>query len=186
MHLIGLDPGFASIGYAILKLPPLRVTGTKPFVVSFGVMNTEKSEKKQKVLSVEDNVRRAIEIARFFRALLASAPNTLAFAAEAMSFPRSASPAAKMAMCWGALASLSDATNTPILQASPQHVKREVTGYKTATKEEVQTAMVRAYPEIVALRVHINEGRWEHCHDALAVAHVMLESDVVRMARRAA
>jgi len=144
IHLIGLDPGFASIGYAVLRLDHDPIRNSRPQCVAFGVLVTEASAKKHKVLSVEDNVRRTIEIARTLRGLLASAPGTLALCAEAMSFPRSASVAAKMAMCWGVIASLSDATNTPILQATPVHIKRETTGSKTATKEEVQAAMLRA------------------------------------------
>lgn len=176
--LLGLDPGFASLGYAVVDLLPT------PHVVSFGVFETAKSSKKQHVLSTEDNVRRSILISRALRGWATFAPRCVGICAEAMSFPRSSSVAAKMALTWGAIASLSEAANIPILQASPQQVKVSACGVKTATKDEVQAAVLRLYPEIAAMRAGIVRGQWEHPHDALAVAHLMLQSDVVKMLLR--
>jgi len=179
LSLVGLDPGFASLGYVVLVLDP------RPRVHRFGVMQTSPSAKKHKVLSVEDNVRRTMLISRFLRELATCSSRTVALCAEAMSFPRSSSVAAKMALTWGAIASLSEASGIPILQATPQQAKQGVCGIKTATKEEVQSAVAKLYPEIVAMRGDIARGAWEHPHDALAVAHVMLKSDVVQMLRLA-
>jgi Holliday junction resolvasome RuvABC endonuclease subunit len=178
LSLVGLDPGFASLGFVVVDLVP------RPHVVRFGVFETKATSKKRKVLSTEDNLRRAVLIARCLRDLATCTPRTVAICAEAMSFPRSSSVAAKVAMTWGAIASLSEAANIPILQASPQQVKAAVCGVKTASKEEVQNAVARLYPEIVQLRANVARGAWEHPHDALAAAHLMLESDVVKMMRR--
>lgn len=178
MILFGFDPGFASIGYAAIG--PI----SHPRVLEFGVFETQKSNKKKNVLSVDDNLRRLFEISRFLRQLLARNPNCVAFCAEAMSFPRSASVAAKMAFTWGALGSLSEATRIPILQASPQEIKKTICGVKTATKEEIQRDVVKLYPEVEQIRAPIPEGKWEHCHDALAVAHMMLDSDLVKILQR--
>ncbi len=178
MQLLCIDPGFASFGYATLLFAdrsPVRVG-------EFGVIRTAKSAKKHHVLSVEDNLRRAHEIAAKLR-WLATRGRTVGICAEAMSFPRSSSVAAKMAMAWGILASLSEATAIPILQASPQEVKKSVCGVKTATKEEVISAVQRLYPETVAKSEGLPQGIWEHCYDAVAVGHLMLTSDTVRMAR---
>ena len=179
LSLLGIDPGFASLGYAVVDLLP------RPHVVAFGVFSTSKTTTKQKVLAVEDNVRRTIAIAQQLRALATFAPRTIAICAEAMSFPRSSSVAAKLALTWGALSGLSEAARIPILQASPQQVKVAVCGVKTATKEEVQAAVVQLYPEVAAMRAGIAKGGWEHPHDALAVAHLMLQSDLVKMLRLA-
>ena len=179
LSIIALDPGFATIGFAVLGLVP------RPRVTAFGIFRTDKTAKKQNVLAVEDNMRRAIEIARFLRQVVANAPKTVAICAEAMSFPRSASVAAKVALTWGVLASISEDHGIPILQASPQQVKAAVCGAKTASKTDVQDAVAGFYPEIVDLRARIPRGAWEHPHDALAVAHLMLESQVVKMLRLA-
>lgn len=168
-RLIGLDNGFASIGYAVMV-----VDGTRARIAQLGVFYTQKSNKKQNVLTTEDNLRRAIEIAKFFRELLAAAPSTVAFCAEGMSFPRSSSVAAKMAFAWGVLASLSEATRVPVLQGSPQFLKKTVCGKKNASKEEIRDAVVKLYPEIKAMRARLNVGEWEHAHDAVAAAHTIL------------
>lgn len=182
-QLVCVDPGFASIGYAKILLIPTR----EPLCTAFGVFHTVKSEKKHKVLSTEDNVKRTIEIAKFFRNLCTTGEGrTLAICAEAMSFPRSSSVAAKMALAWGVICSFSEAAAVPILQASPQHVKRHVCGITSATKEEVETMVKRLYPESIAMSVKIKKGDLEHCFDALAVGHTMLQSDVVKMVRRVA
>jgi Holliday junction resolvasome RuvABC endonuclease subunit len=181
--LIGLDPGFANLGYATLVIP----AHGDPYVGEFGVFRTQKSAKKHEVLSTADNLRRAREIARFLRVLTSTASRdatVLGYCAEAMSFPRSAAVAAKMAMCWGALAALSEATSIPILQCSPQAAKKLLCGTKAATKEEVQHAVVTVYPVLLARRKALTEGLWEHCHDAVGMAQVMLDHDAVKMARR--
>jgi Holliday junction resolvasome RuvABC endonuclease subunit len=183
LALVCLDPGFASIGYARLVIP----SDARPSVEMFGVFHTVKSDKKQKVLATEDNVSRAMKIAKFLRQLTTTGNGrVIGFCAEAMSFPRSASVAAKMAMTWGALASLSEAASIPILQTSPQAVKRALCGMASATKEEVQAAVEKLYPETLVQKRAIKKGDLEHCFDALAVGHVMLDSDVVKMTRRAA
>jgi Holliday junction resolvasome RuvABC endonuclease subunit len=175
--LLGLDPGFASLGYALLAIE------RQPRVIAFGAFQTVATAKKHKVLAVEDNVWRATKIAAMLRYLATCSPRTVALCCEAMSFPRNASVAAKMAMTWGCIASLSEAASIPILQASPQRVKEGVCGVKTATKEEVQRACLRLYPEIGTMRESTVPSAWEHPHDALACAHLMLESDVVKMIR---
>jgi crossover junction endodeoxyribonuclease RuvC len=180
LQLVCLDPGFASVGYATLVFN----TGAAPFVHEFGIIRTAKSDKKQKVLAVEDNLRRTMEIATKLR-WLCTLHRTVGICAEAMSFPRSSSVAAKMALAWGAIASLSEAAMIPILQATPMQVKKAVTGVKTSTKDEVIEAVEKLYPEIVEKRATIPRGQWEHCHDAVAVGHLMLASDTVRMARLA-
>jgi crossover junction endodeoxyribonuclease RuvC len=180
MQLLCIDPGFASFGYATLVFEHRSSVR----VGEFGVVRTAKASKKQHVLSVEDNLRRAHEIAAKARWLVTRG-HTVGICAEAMSFPRSSSVAAKMAMAWGILASLSEATAIPILQASPQEVKKAVCGVKTATKDEVIAAVQRLYPETAAMCAELPRGVWEHPHDAVAVGHLMLTSDTVRMARLA-
>ena len=88
-----------------------------------------------------------------------------------------------MGIIWGVIASLSEATWIPVIQGSPQDVKKAVCRVKTATKEEVQEAVVRLYPEVGEMRLALPRGQWEHSHDAVAMGHLALSSDVVKMAR---
>lgn len=183
ISLIGIDPGFASIGIAVLLLDADYV-----YVTRFELLKTESETKKRKVFAVEDNVRRALEIARHLRVVVAAAhangATVAGICAEAMSFPRNSSAAAKMAMTWGIIASLSEATSIPIVQASPQRVKIDVCGSKSASKDDVIAAVEKLYPQVIEARRNIARSAWEHPHDALAVAHASLDSEAVKIARR--
>ena len=62
-----------------------------------------------------------------------------------MSFPRNASTAGKMSICWGVLAAIAEARGLPIVQASPQALKRAVTGSSSASKDEVEFALLKRF-----------------------------------------
>jgi Holliday junction resolvasome RuvABC endonuclease subunit len=183
IKIVCLDPGFSSIGYARMIIPPRG----SAWVEMFGVFHTFKSDKKQKVLATEDNAKRTIEIATFLRKLATGGEGrAIAIATEAMSWPRNASVSAKVGLGWGAICSLSEASGLPLMQTSPKDLKRALCGTGSATKEEVQEAVEKLYPETKTMRREIKASDWEHCFDAVAVGHVALGSDVVKMTRRAA
>ena len=176
--LLGLDPGFASVGLVALDLDADRV-------VRFDVFRTSKDDRKGRTLAVEDNVRRAREIAAWLSRAVAEL-EPIAIAAEAMSFPRSSSVAAKVAITWGIIAALAERHELAIVQATPQEVKRSLCGRKDASKDDVADALRRRWPELEVLEDAIPRSQREHPFDALAAAAVALTSDVVRLGRRAA
>lgn len=180
--VLGLDPGFASIGYALVLLGP---SGERP--VRMGVFETEKSSKKRAVLAADDNVRRAREISVFLHDILTKGPHgpVRAICAETMSFPRSSSVAAKMAMCWGVVSSLSAMLDIPVLQVTPMGIKLAVTGKKTSSKEEVQAAVqARFGDEIRALCATLPNSKLEHPYDAFGAVLACRESEVFRLLRQ--
>jgi Holliday junction resolvasome RuvABC endonuclease subunit len=178
--LLGVDPGFASIGLAVYEL------GNPDHVVAMGLITTEKSPKKQEVLASNDNLVRAMEIHREIVRVLKETEDrggkVVAICAEAMSFPRNASAASKVSLTWGVLASLSEARSIPIIQASPQAVKLKVCGSKTATKEEVEEALVKQYPYLPDL-VALPKTKREHVYDALAVVLTCLNHPTIQAVR---
>jgi Holliday junction resolvasome RuvABC endonuclease subunit len=109
--------------------------------------------------------------------------NVRAIAAEAMSFPRNASNSAKMALCWGVLASIAEARGLPIVQTSPQALKRAVTGSATADKAEVQFGLLRRFGNDVEELFIGPDGLREHAFDALAAVVACLDSEPLRLAR---
>jgi crossover junction endodeoxyribonuclease RuvC len=181
MMILGLDPGFATLGYSLVSL-----TSTGELVRELGVIKTEKSGKKREVRASDDNVRRAREIYDSLKVLTSKIEPVCAICAEAMSFPRQASVAAKVAMCWGVIASIAVLRNIPILQASPQEVKKLVTGNKSASKEDVQAALKARYPgpPVDSPNPSFPATQAEHPYDALGAVVACLESDVIRMARQ--
>lgn len=179
-RIVGIDPGFASIGYCSLTLgarDTLRVE-------AFGVFNTKKANAKARALAIEDNVRRTGEIAKWMRGLI-SKPGTIAICAEAMSFPRNASAAAKMAMTWGVIVTLADELQIPIFQATPQEVKISACNNRKASKEEIQAAMRAKFKQTIELQKAIRATAHEHCFDALAAADACAKGALLRVARRA-
>lgn len=182
--VLGLDPGFASIGYALVLLDG----GGRMIPQRMGVFHTEKSSAKRKVFASDDNVRRACEIYSFVRGLMTEGPHgpVRAVCAETMSFPRSSSVAAKMAMCWGVLAALSQQLDVPILQASPMELKLRVAASKKASKEEVQAALEKTFgaEQLRVLCEGVTKTTLEHPYDALGAVVACRESEVLRLARR--
>jgi len=176
--LLGIDPGFASVGIALVELGV-----DSDHVVALKVLRTEKSSAKRSVLSSEDNVRRAREISWEIRLLLTNPTyQVVGICAESMSFPRNASAAAKMAMTWGVLAALSG--DIPIFQCSPQELKLKVAGSKIATKEDIQAALVRKFGAEIMSLVKVPKGQHEHLFDALGAIVACSDSDQIKMVRQ--
>jgi crossover junction endodeoxyribonuclease RuvC len=174
--VVGLDPGFASCGYAIVRL---ESEGEQ--LVGCGVIHTAKTDRKQHVLACDDNFRRAREIVHALVALIESR-RPVAICAEAMSFPRQSSVAAKMAMTWGAIAALTVQYRLPLVQPTPQTIKKKLCGVASASKQDVQNAVKRHFDGRASVNVLKTEE--EHVYDAMGAILASLDGEVLRMARQ--
>jgi Holliday junction resolvasome RuvABC endonuclease subunit len=180
VKLLGLDPGFAALGYAVLDV------GDPPRLLAMGVIRTQKESARARLLAVEDNVRRTREIVRSLGDLLHE-HEARAIAAEAMSFPRSSSVAAKVALVWGAIVALTEGRRVPLLQCTPQSVKRWASGRSSCSKEDVAFEVrLRCGNESEKLLSGVPAGLHEHAWDAAACALVCAQGDLVRALRGAA
>lgn len=181
--VLGIDPGFAAFGYAVAEVV---TTGHGIRVLELDVIRTAKSTAKRNVRTTDDNVRRAREIALHINAVLDGyAPPFIAVCAEAMSFPRSSSVAAKVALAWGVVAGICEARLLPLLQCTPQELKQAVCGRKTASKEDVELALKERYGADVIDDHVVGLGKLrEHPIDALGAIHACLNTNEIRMARR--
>ena len=175
--VVGVDPGFATFGVSVVQLLPDRER-----VLDTAVLRTEKAHRKLTVRASEDNARRARELAFALSARL-DRYRPVAVCAETMSWPRNASSAAKVALGWGVLCALLDSRRIPLVQASPQDVKKAVTGRKDASKDEVVLAVEARYPEV---EWPSQSTLQEHAADAVAVVVACLDSEVIRLLRRSA
>lgn len=172
-RILGVDPGFANLGYSVCQID----RSGKLTLQALGVIRTTKSSKKTRTLASEDNIRRAREIAHDLMEIVGRwQPKVIC--AEAMSFPRNSGAAAKVAMAWGIVAAILAKEALPLVQPSPQAVKKAVCGKASASKEEVQRAMERAH-RLPRFLSGIPKGLHEHPIDSLAVIHASLESDVI-------
>lgn len=179
-HAIGLDPGFASFGVAVVEL---EQETDRP--ISMQVIRTAKANKKLKMLAVEDNFVRAQLIADELSKIIL-AHDVVALGAESMSFPRNASSSAKVGMTWGIIATLAARHNLPVFQCSPQQLKDKIAGSKKASKDDVANALRQRYPDadFDDLLKSLPLGEHEHAWDALGSVVVCLDAEPVKMVRR--
>ena len=94
--------------------------------------------------------------------------------------------AAKMAMCWGTLATLSVLRNLPIIQASPQEIKKTLCGKNNASKDDVEEAVKKRYggTDIDLMLKAVAPSCREHAYDSIAAVVTALEkSEVIRAIR---
>lgn len=178
--VLGLDPGFASVGCCVMELTP---DGEK--VLETLVFKTEKSDKKRKVRASDDNFRRGQELSAMLVGLLHRYPDVKACCAEFMSHPRNASVSGQLGSFWGIIELLTYIWKLPMLQASPQEIKKVLTGKKNASKLEVQVALQARYPgqfdpydAIITRKADV-----EHGYDAAGAVVACLDSDVIQMMR---
>ena len=180
--VLGIDPGFASLGYAIVSIGPADET-----ITAMGVVRTVRATKKRRVRASDDNFERARELVGALQNLVRHhlIGRATLLVAESMSFPRNSSVAAKIAMCWGALAGVAVAENLPVLQATPQEIKRAVCGRRDASKEEVRERLLLRYGAgtVAALRL-VPKSQWDHPFGALAAIVACLETDHIRLLRQ--
>jgi crossover junction endodeoxyribonuclease RuvC len=179
--LLGIDPGFASLGWALVEL---QLEDDAPVqLVAVGVLRTKKSARKRGTLASDDNLRRARELYAGLSAL-ERVWRPAVVCAESMSFPRNAGAAAKMSIAWGVLAALTEARGLPLVQCSPQQLKRAVCESASASKLDVLGALTHRYPALLLKLADTPRSLWEHPVDALGAVHAALGSEVVRTLRR--
>lgn len=179
-RVIGLDCGLASFGFAVIQLEP-DVT----HVLDLGAIKTKPSAKKEKTFASDDTLRRAQEIHHRVDGLIERF-DVKAIAAESMSFPRigkqvMVKACQQLGVAWGIIAAIASSRSLPVVQLSPQALKKAVAGSTTASKEQVQEALAARYG--ADLFAELNKGDVEHAADALGSVVACLDSDVMRMAR---
>lgn len=200
--VMGLDPGFASFGWCTARVE--RVAGVQepdpsfsfgPFTLApnpatrimplaAGVIRTKRQGQKERVYAADDNLSRARAIYQdLVQALDRFQPRCIC--AEAMSFPRSASVAAKMALSWGLVAAEAFRRQIPILQVTPQRLKRQLTGRNDASKEEVEAELLGRLGDLspiwLGLLKALPAGQHEHMNDALAACWACLDSEAIQL-----
>jgi len=176
--IIGVDPGFACLGLARVALLP----GGGERVECLEVIRTEASARKREIRATDDNLRRAGELAAALDGWIG--PDVVAICSESQSWPRNAATTAKVGMCWGVIAAVAHRHGLPVLQASPQEIKRAVAGRKTASKGEIMVALECRYDDLPPWPAQ--KGLVEHAADALAAVVACLDHPMFLMTRRMA
>ena len=123
MKILGIDPGFSRLGYAILE------TDKKSFrVIDCDCFETKpKSDYGKRLLLVADKVKKLISKHK---------PDVMAI--ERVFFAKNQKTALQIAEVRGILLYLAASSKIPAYEHTPLEVKMALCGYGKATKEQVQ------------------------------------------------
>ncbi len=123
MIILGIDPGFGRLGYAVIKSEKNDIQ-----VIECSCLETSPKQKHEK---------RLILIADKVKELLAKyRPQTLAL--EKVFFAKNQKTALQVAEIRGILLYLAASSDTPVCEYTPLEVKMAICGYGKAAKDQVE------------------------------------------------
>lgn len=188
LKLIGLDPGLANFGIAIAELPNLG--SGKPKFTHLDVWRTEPSKQLKRIRKMDDTAERCSYLALQLHDLV-QAHRPIAICVEAIALPyrpgrgMQTSVISALGRVRGLIDMLAVAHQLPVLEESPQRVKKLATGIINASKESMSLHLGVEYPELEEMWPH-QKGLREHAADAAGVIHACRGADVVLAARAGA
>ena len=163
MRVLGIDPGYAIVGYGVLD-----ADGGRVLPVTFGAVTTQAHTR------FEDRLAEVYEdVCSLFSSY---APDAMAI--ETLFFTTNQKTAVAVAEARGVILLAARQAGTPIFEYSPLQVKQSVAGYGKATKRQVQE-MTRRLLKLREL------PRPDDAADALAIALCHMHSAGSRQFGRA-
>ena len=168
MKIIGLDPGFASLGWARCEWDGSKIT-----IVDGGVFETKPTDKKRRPRAVDDNMRRVREQARWLTDLLTGTvirnsqwkPDPQRMAAfvcvEAFTLgPKGTRhSAAKQGGSTATIGAVCEVLRLPLLQATPQEIKKATCGQLKASKDEVRAELIKLDANLSIILARLAKGK---------------------------
>jgi Holliday junction resolvasome RuvABC endonuclease subunit len=169
LRVLAVDPGFASMGVAILEKmgPEIQALAVRP-------LRTEKSDQKMmRNLRVADDDERRYrelwsglsELTRQFKPHVIAMENYTPFKAVG-------SGAWKTCRVCGLVMGFALSRDLTYLSFNPQDLKRRIAGQLSASKEDVQAALVQKVVGLDALIQKYPKGMHEHLADAAGHAYL--------------
>lgn len=178
VRVLGVDPGLANLGLAVLRLSSSSRSGT---VELLRALKTKPPQKRRRLLQADADADRLRYLLGCIRETMEEhRPAVVVY--EAPVGGRSARGVKSLAYVVGSLVTLCDERSLPLLSVSPTDVKVEATGIRNASKEAVVEAMRKRFPS--DCWADVLPSAVDHAADALAAAASALRSDAVLMAAR--
>lgn len=155
MRVLGIDPGFASLGWAEAESNLGGLAFTR-----VGNVHTKKDPNRS---AAEDLFERCRIISSGL--LTCNVPELVCL--EAMSHPRNASSATKLGASHGVIAALVEACFTcDVTMLSPLAARKVVTGLKKPTETQAHEVLLTSYPELCLLIDGLRKKDTPHILDA--------------------
>lgn len=167
---MGFDPSLTHFGWAVAEVTP----GALRFV-DCGVFVTKPSDDDD--TKTQGYARRCEALARQLFGLVEQwgRPGLLACEAVALPFGRtSMQTVSALGRVRGLVDALAASQALTVVEFQPAHLKRLVTGDKSASKEAVARAVVTAHPELAHHFAQLRGAHVEHAADAAAALHAAL------------
>lgn len=192
---LGCDTGLAHFGWAVAEVRRDRLA-----LCALGVISTEQSDAKRRVLAASDTFRRAREVSAALevavrRASVVHGGRVRLACYEAISLPRDAGASAKVGVGFGVFAGYVERWAVPALEVSPQGLKKALTGRGDASKVEVALAVAERltlpveargrsklacpWTHLMGERLERAAGDREHAWDACAALVACWDSDLM-------
>ncbi len=147
MIILGIDPGLASTGWAILK------KGKEPRLLGYGCIKTGKEENfSERLCFIFHEVKKLI---------LKAKPQAMAI--EEIFFAKNIKTAIKIAQVMGVIKVACKESGMPVFEYTPLNVKMTITGYGRADKNQVEIMVSK----ILNLKKKVKPS---HAADAVAVS----------------
>ncbi len=176
MKIVGIDPGFASLGWVICELDK----SSKLTLIDGNVISTKPTDKKRRMRAVDDNLRRVREQARALVKLFDGA-SLVCLEAFTLGQKGNRSNAAKQGSATAAVVTVCEVLHLPLLQATPQEIKKTTCDTMKASKDEVCEALTKMQPVLAVVLAKLAKGKREHCADALGAVVACLDTEEARL-----
>ncbi|MFA5449788.1 MAG: crossover junction endodeoxyribonuclease RuvC [Clostridia bacterium] len=148
MVILGIDPGYATLGYGIISSD-----GRRHKALAYGVLETPKTDRfPQRLCSLAKGIEELIEKYQ---------PD--AVAVEELFFHTNQKTGILVAEARGVVLYIAENSNAKLFEYTPLQIKQAITGYGRAAKAQIQE-MVRVFLALPAI------PKPDDAADALAVA----------------
>lgn len=167
-EIVGIDPGFSIIGWCRMS-----TLGYRWVPRECGVFETWP---ERGVAEADDETRRLMEIAVFIGNLIDDRC-TARICIEGRTNVRNSKVNARIGMVYGSISTHAQVCDVPLLQMSPQSVKKALCGARNASKVDVRDEVLSRLiydPEID----FIVESKRNHVYDSMAAAMACFEGEM--------
>jgi len=157
MIILGIDPGLATVGFAVIKKP--TDNSLKPKVIDFGCITTESfTPTGERLKKIHDEINKLIKKHR---------PALISI--ESIYFFKNLKTAMPVSQAKGAILLTCAQKNIPVLEFTPLQMKMAIAGYGRAEKKQVQE-MMKSLFDFNNLDLKEKNRKRDDATDALGIA----------------
>lgn len=174
--VLGVDPAFRNTGWARALLDPVSLDVE---IEKVGILFT-RPPKDKPTQAGKDRVN----VQELTRGIMAALKGVAVICAEGPAGSKSARSARTGGLAWATLCACAEIAQIPIAEATPQRLKKALTGANSGTKAEIRDAALRlmswrkgAFDDIPP---RVSDAKREHIYDAAAAVYALRHEETVK------